>query len=175
MKLPDIYLTMEPTGPAQWNTITFGPLFHQQMSASGGGGQSGSTVRVAQHGTRAVLVNDVDVSIEFGMDAAAIQNQALLDWVKPANFAYDNARPFYIDLFYRGSLVDRVVAVWIDEYRGALPLPYSITADGGVQGAVPSWHVSRRSYLLVRLIDQLRGAVEFDRYFGLSGLKLDGA
>ncbi|WP_374947105.1 hypothetical protein [Agreia sp.] len=172
MQLPQIYLSIEPTGPAQWNAITFGPMYHQNLSASGNG-QGGSVVRVAQHGTRAVLSDDVDISIEFGMDAATIQIEALLDWVKPANFEYDNARPFFVDLFYRGALVDRVIAVWIDQFRAALPLPYSVTADGGVQGAVPTWHVSRRSFLLVRLIDQLRGAAEFDHYFALSGLSLD--
>ena len=175
MQLPQIYLAIEPTGPAQWNSITFGPLFHQNLSASGGGGQGGSVVSVAQHGTRAVLNDDVDIAIEFGLTAATIQIDALLDWVKPANFEYDNARPFFVDLFYRGELVDRVIAVWIDQYRAALPLPYSVTADGGVKGAVPTWHVSRRSFLLVRLIDQLRGGLEFDRYYALSGLTLDRA
>jgi hypothetical protein len=174
VQLPKIYLSIEPTGPAQWNLITFGPMFHQNLSASSGG-QGGSVVRVVQHGTRAVLNDDVDISIEFGMDASGIQIDALLDWVEPANFQYDNARPFYVYLFYRGNLIDRVIAVWIDEYRAALPLPYSVTADGGVPGAVPTWHVSRRSFLLVRLIDQLRGAVEFDRYFAISGLSLDRA
>jgi hypothetical protein len=174
VQLPQIYLSIEPTGPAHWNAITFGPMFHQNLSSSSSG-QGGSVVRVAQHGTRAVLNDDVDISIEFGMDAAAIQIDALLDWVKPASFQYDNARPFFVDLFYRGALVDRVIAVWIDEYRAALPLPYSVTADGGVVGALPTWHVSRRSFLLVRLIDQLRGGLEFDRYFALSGLSLDRA
>ncbi|SMQ75051.1 hypothetical protein [Agreia sp. VKM Ac-1783] len=174
MQLPQIYLSIEPTGPAQWNSLTFGPMFHQNLSASSSS-QGGSVVRVTEHGTRAVLNDDVDISIEFGMDAATIQIDALLDWVKPANFEYDNARPFFVDLFYRGNLVDRVIAVWIDQYRAALPLPYSVTADGGVPGAVPTWHVSRRSFLLVRLIDQLRGGLEFDRYFALSGLSLDRA
>jgi hypothetical protein len=174
MQLPQIYLTIEPTGPVHWNTITFGPMFHQDMS-SYGNGQGGSVVRVAQHGTRAVLSSGVGVAVEFGLDASASQMDALLDWVKPANFQYDVARPFYVDLFYKGSLVDRVIAVWIDEYRAALPLPYAVTADGGVPGAVPTWRVSRRSYLLVRLIDQLRGAVEFDPYFAMSGLTLDAA
>ncbi|MBF4635658.1 hypothetical protein ITJ38_14690 [Agreia pratensis] len=174
MQLPQIYLTIEPTGPAQWNAITFGPIFHQNLSASNTG-QGGSVVRVTQHGSRAVLNDDVDISVEFGMEADDIQIDALLDWVKPANFQYDNARPFFVDLFYGGNLVDRVIAVWIDQYRAALPLPYSVTADGGVPGAVPTWHVSRRSFLLVRLVDQLRGGLEFDRYFALSGLSLDRA
>ncbi|SMG43308.1 hypothetical protein [Agreia pratensis] len=174
MQLPQIYLSIEPTGPAQWNAITFGPIFHQNLSASNTG-QGGSVVRVTQHGSRAVLNDDVDISVEFGMEADDIQIDALLDWVKPANFQYDNARPFFVDLFYGGNLVDRVIAVWIDQYRAALPLPYSVTADGGVPGAVPTWHVSRRSFLLVRLVDQLRGGLEFDRYFALSGLSLDRA
>lgn len=78
------------------------------------------------------------------------------DQYKDVRFPDKKIRYQSIDVFYRGTVIDRVLVHSIDGDRSYLPLADEIS-DGWT---VPAWE-----HDVTRLVDGLRGGSEFDSYF----------
>lgn len=106
-----------------WHHINGGSQFHYDL-----GTVNDLASVFGYHSARAVLLNDVDIAIEYGMTDDPLDRQAwVADW---APFPDPNVHGKYADVFYRGALVDRVHLASVDGGRAFLPAP-TITMTSG--------------------------------------------
>ena len=149
MKLYEIRQLITETEPDYWNVITSGPLFNYNL------GNINEVATVAGwHYGRAVLIEDVDIALEYGMPAHAHAREGWApEW---AQFPDPSASAEYCDVLYRGSIVDRVLLASVDGGRAVLPVPER--REGG-------WIVMDWPYHLARLVDGFGGSCDFEEYF----------
>jgi len=137
-----------------WHYLPEGPLFNYNLGTAG----DAATV-LGWHDARAVLIEDVDVAIEFGLSADPFENRR--DWSPEwAKFPDPTVQVEFCDIYYRNALVDRISMVRVDGGRALLPLP---NRDDG------RWIVFDWPYHLARVINDLQDHREFDSYFSRSG------
>jgi hypothetical protein len=146
----------------EWHTVKNGPYFHDGF----GEVQSaeGHYLEHQTHYYRFVLMSDVDVSIEFGMSLDSDRNAVSLKgfgW--DFTFPDESLRREFIDIFYRGALVDRLLVLDVDGGRSTLPIARKIDGEWAVLG----WE-----HDLVALVDSLGGNSEFNGYFGQTDWKV---
>jgi hypothetical protein len=156
MHLHQLRAKIAATWDEHWNHIQGGPMFNYNL------GTINDVATVAGwHSARAVLQEDVDIAIEYGMpDSAHRPNQ---DWVEEwSAFPDDKIRGEYADVFYRGSLVDRVHLASVDGGRAVLPLPDRREGQ---------WIVLDWPYQVGRIVHELSCPSEsFEDYFRRSGI-----
>ena len=155
MNLHEIYKTIIDTVDDHWNVINSGPQFNYSLGTI----DDVATV-TGYHETRAVLIDDVDIAIEYGMsdDPFDRKKNWTEDW---APFPDKKISAEFCDIFYRGALVDRTLLAIVDGGRATLPLP---TKESG------QWIAMDRPYHLARLVDSFNGGREFESYFERSGI-----
>jgi len=78
-------------------------------------------LRHGEHDSRAVFKPDVDVSIAWGLHLNPDEPAYFSEWTQ--GFPDKNAYAYYADVFYRGSLVDRVPIVAVDGGRYKIAIP----------------------------------------------------
>lgn len=156
MKLYEIHTTIAGTWDDHWNVLNEGPLFNYNL------GTINDVATVAGfHSGRAVLLDDVDIAIEYGMSIDPFGNRG--NWTESwAPFPDPNIVGEYCDIYYRGALVDRVVLASVDGGRATLPMPEK--RDG-------KWIAMDRPYQLARLVDSFTSGREFEGYFKRSGIR----
>lgn len=155
MQLHEIWAKIGESWGEWWNYLPEGPLFNYNL------GNSGDEASVfGWHDARAVLIEDVDIAVEWGMSADPFENRR--DY-KPewAPFADPSVAICYADIFYRGSLVERVSIASVDGGRAYLPTP---------KRKDDRWIVMDRPYQLVKLINDLTDSRDFEPYFERSGI-----
>lgn len=156
MNLYDLRKTVAETWTDHWNLIDNGPLYNHAM-----GTVNDVATVTGFHNARAILLDDLDVAIEFGMpdDPFDARSNWTEDW---APFPDPKIRGEFADLFYRGALVDRVHLASVDGGRAILPLPER--RDG-------EWITLDWPYEMARVVDDLSGSHDFVDYFARSGLR----
>lgn len=155
MQLHEIWAKISESWDEWWNYIPEGPLYNYNLGTDNGAGSV-----LGWHDARAVLIEDVDIAIEWGMSEDPFERRS--DY-KPEWSAFPNpvAHLCRADVFYRGSLVDRILIASVDGGRAYLPVPEH--REGKLV-------VMDRPYQLVRLINDLTGTRDFDSYFERSGI-----
>lgn len=154
MKLHELRSMITETWDDYWNVILEGPLYNYNL------GNSGETATVAGwHSGRAVLMDDVDVAIEWGMPTSMFDREWKPEW---SAFPDPVAHPEYCDILYRGSLVDRVEVASIDGGRAVLPIPTRRDDE---------WIAMDWPYHVARLVDSFSSGREFETYFERSGIR----
>lgn len=155
MQLHEIWNKISESWDEWWNFIPEGPLFNYNLGTS-----NGTAAVLGWHDARAVLNENVNISIEWGMPEDPFENRRDYkpEWAK---FPDPTAHLVYADLFYAGALVDRVLMASVDGGRAYLPVP---KREGD------RWVVMDRPYQLVRLISDISGSRDFDDYFKRSGI-----
>lgn len=150
MQLYEIWGKISESWGDGWNYIPAGPLFNYNLGTV----NEVATV-LGWHDARAVLQEDVDVAIEWGMSSDPFDHRREFkpEW---APFPDPAVALCYADLFYRGSLVDRVSIASVDGGRAYLPTPHRRDDQ---------WVVMDRPYQLARLINDIAGTEEFESYF----------
>ncbi|TQK19110.1 hypothetical protein FBY40_1601 [Microbacterium sp. SLBN-154] len=156
MQLHEIWKEIIESHEGYWNYIPRGPLFNYNLGTS-----NGAAWVAGYHDARAVLLHDVDIALEFGMDSNIWQER---EPAKPEWAPFADREVFFVwcDIMYRGSLVDRVELASVDGGRATLPFPEK--RDG-------EWIVMDRPYHLARVIDDIQGGREFEEYFERSGIR----
>ena len=144
------------TWDERWHLLADGPQFHYNL------GTVGNVASVfGYHSWRAVLNEDVDIAIEFGLNDDPSNDDG--NWTAPwAPFPDESVHGRYADVFYRGALVDRELLASVDGGRAVLPIPSR-------QGK--KWVASHWEHELARLVDELNGHSEFVDYFTRSGME----
>lgn len=123
------------------------------------------------HQSMIVYKEDVDLSIQWGMDARGMDHVKTADqiWREHGHFPDMEARVELADVFWRGALVDRVQLVVVDGGRALLPigdqraLNFDHAAAPGNQEIKWEYSATHFEIGVARLLD---GGGEFDRYFG---------
>ena len=175
MYLTELRGLVANTKTSDWLVVD-GPLFHEATSVKPSN-MTGHPI-VDRPASRAVLVTDIDVALEWGLQArpGSIAKDAK-EWTRDAGFATRAVMPVYVDVFFRGSLVDRVTGVWVDNLTALLPVPHLAPQDavGDLGFAnVAAWRVGRWSHALCRLVDALEEGTRFDDYVRATGFVVDG-
>lgn len=166
MNLNAIRDTITSSSPAGWHRIGDGPYFHNRP-------YHGEDDYDSRHGERAVLIDDVNVSLEWGMSTNGHQDERGHLWARERQFPDPAVYSFWIDVFYAGSLVDRVLAYSVDGGRAYLPRYDQRRTENGDQDAAGTgaWEfpVDEWPYELTKLISGLNGMREFHEYFERAG------
>jgi hypothetical protein len=175
MYLTELRGTIANTAVADWLVVD-GPLFHESTSTKLSN-MTGQVV-VDRPASRAVLVSDIDVALEWGLLARTPDlAKKSPEWTRDVGFSQRTVMPVYLDVFYRGSLVDRVTVAWVDNLTALLPWPHLAPQDAisdlGFSN-VAAWRVSKWSHALCRLVDALEDGGQFDEYFKRVGFVVEG-
>jgi hypothetical protein len=163
------------TTSTDWLVVD-GPLFHEATSVMPSN-TTGHPV-VDRPASRAILVSNIDVAIEWGLQARAGEHtKNAREWTRDAGFSNKTVLPVHVDVFFRGSLVDRVTAIWVDDLSALLPAPHlkpqDAMSDLGFTN-VAAWRVGRWSHALCRLVDALEEGTRFDDYIAATGFVVEG-
>lgn len=175
MYLSELRGVIANTKSTDWLVVD-GPLFHEATSLKPSN-MTGHPI-VDRPASRAVLVTDIDVALEWGLQA--VRGNAVKDakeWTRDAGFSTRAVMPVYVDVFFRGSLVDRVTGIWVDNLAALLPAPRLAPQDSvGDLGFpnVAAWRVGRWSHALCRLVDALEEGTRFDDCMTAAGFVVDG-
>ena len=84
------------------------------------------------HDSYAVHRTEPSLTMAWGLDAYPNERGARqYPWLPEDHYVNDTTHEYYVDFFWNGSLIDRVVVVLVDGGHAVLPLP-SPAADGHV-------------------------------------------
>lgn len=131
------------------------------------------------HDSLIVYREDVDLSIQWGMRSRQLNHieQAEQLWREQGRFPDPKAEAVHADVFWRGSLVDRVQLVYVDGHRALLPvgdqraLNYDHSKAPSEQTVEWKYSATRWEAGIARLLD---GNRDFDRYFQQTGMIIKG-
>ena len=158
---------IEKSQPTDWRVIPGdGPTYQVRYGAITTP-ETGPRVDINEHHTLSVYTPDIDITLAFGMnmDFEYVDDRApvrrTFDW--SSHFPDEETTVCIADLFYRGSLVDRVNYVLVDGARACLP--WAKEYDG--------LKTSRYEYSVARLLNYLPGPSQFDDYFTRAGFVVE--
>lgn len=164
--LQELRVTISDSNASHWNVVGEpGPTYRDRFAVTLG--PAGAHMEADSHLSLAVFKADVDLSIAWGMDLdfawidGTLRDRRKFDWASA--FPDESVWVSIADVFWRGSLVDRVHYVLVDGARALLP--WAREYDG--------LKTSRYEYDVARLLSDLSGHREFEYYFERAGFKLD--
>lgn len=155
MKQYELWNLITESWDTWWTYLPEGPLFNYNLGTS-----NGQATVWGYHDARAVLIEDIDVAIEWGMSSDPLEHRRDFtpEW---APFPDPTVELCFADIYYRGALVERISIASVDGGRMYLPTPEK--HEG-------SWVVMDRPYQLVRVINDITNARDFESYFERSGI-----
>ena len=155
--LEDIRGYVRNSGPDDWHVIEEGPTYRNRFVNSVGPGEQWRLDEDSHH-TVLVYTPDVDLTIAYGMtfDIRDSGPSRKFEW--SSVFPDSAVEIDMADIFWRGSLVDRVDYAYVDGARGIVPM------GGGHQGL----KVTSYERDVARLLHSLKGGQfgSFDEFFG---------
>lgn len=156
MDLNELRATISDSDASEWHRIVRqGPTYRDRFGSWTGPGDSWG-IETDSHGEVAVYKPDIDLTIAYGMADSQHASPGGLSFKWSESFPDKEIREISLaDVFWHGSLVDRVNYVYADGGQVVLPL------GAGHQGL----RVTRYDYSVARLLDELSGRGEFERYY----------
>jgi hypothetical protein len=110
----------------------------------------------AEHASRAVLREDLDVGLVWGMrDSSSIEGPVEVSWATPLQRPV--VQGHVVEVLYRGQPVEREVYASLEEGRGIVPWPtprYPGSAASD-RHAPPVWEVTHWQLDLILLLNEL--------------------
>ena len=157
MNFIELRETIGNSDASEWRRIERqGPTYRDRFGSWSSPSEGTSGVDTDSHTTIAVYQPDIDLTIAYGMAERMhpAQDELSLEWSN--NFADSTIREInLIDVFWRGSLVDRLQYAHVDGPRAILPI------GDGHQGL----RITRYEYSVVRLLSDIEVYDEFETYF----------
>ncbi|MDH6245503.1 hypothetical protein [Mycobacterium sp. OTB74] len=141
--------------PSDWRRVkAMGPTYRDRFGSwTGPGEQAG--IDHDSHAEVAVYRPDIDLTIAYGMPESQHERNLAFTWSKA--FPDKEIREISIaDIFWRGSLVDRVNYVYVDGGRGIVPI------GSGHQGL----RITQYDLAVARLLSDISDYHEWERYYG---------
>jgi len=170
MNINELRSTVLAAAADSWRMLPIGPFFHDRLHVDG---DYDATTFSHTHSHRAVLSSDIDISIEWGMDDGRERDEHHL-WAETSGFPDPAVNTQGVDVFYRGSLVDRTQILAVDGNRSYVPTYRMVRVDDGdpvnVEVAKYAFHTSFWEFHLTGLINQLVGLDDFESYVTQSGI-----
>jgi hypothetical protein len=151
MRLDEVHTAIAQTNPEDWRRIE-APLYNHWIDWSTSGFEGSVT-----HTSRAVLRSDIDIAIEWGMNRPGDRDEHH-PWADGC-FADPVAQSFWVDVFYRGSHIDRQTLIAVDGNRAYIPSPTPKRVDSddlfqNREDAVFTWTISERDYQFAAVINR---------------------
>lgn len=132
-----------------------GPTYRDRFGAWSSPADGTSGLDHDTHAELAVYRPDIDLTIAYGMPQSQHGHSLTFKWSEA--FPDSEIREISIaDIFWRGSLVDRVNYVYVDGGRGIVPI------GGGHQGL----RINQYQLVVARLLSGIADYDDWDRYFG---------
>lgn len=154
--LHEIRNLVRTSSSTDWHIIEDGPTYRNRFASSTGPGDQWRLEEDSHH-TVLVYIPDVDLTIAYGMtfDLRGSGPTREFEWSKV--FPDPSVEIDMADVFWRGSLIDRVDYAYVDGARGIVPM------GGGHQGL----KVTSYERDVARLLHSLRsgGFGTFERFF----------
>ena len=174
MKLQQVRDMVSASSRGDWHVITCwghgsGPSYRDRFTGwTGSDGQK--YIEVQSHGLHAVYEDDVALAITCGMELTDGRDKRKLAWAEKA-FGDELVTFDFADVFYAGTLVDRVITVSVDSANAILPVPLS-----GAEGESPTVSAYKRD--VARTVHnfehQSTGYESFDSYMERAGIIVVG-
>lgn len=148
MRLEELRELLTASSANQWSKLEAGPLYREGYTVYGSGPDASMSVR--WHYEAAVYRDDVDLTLQWGMSQGSDwdDDDRTFEWAQ--GLVDKKARMSFVDVFWRGVLVDRYVLASIDGGHGLVPMPYTATS-----GHYPT--VNTRQVQVAKLIAELEG------------------
>jgi hypothetical protein len=140
--------------PDDWHRILRSrPVYREDFNTWMSPAKAAAGMNVGSHGYGAIYRPDIGLTIAYGMRSPFSPSEPSLQW---AAFPDPTKVTVHIaDVFWRGSLVDRVDYAVVDSGRYILPI-----------GEGPQWlGIDHHDYAVARLLDTLEGGDRFDLYY----------
>lgn len=152
MNFIELRETITHSDATEWQRVArMGPTYRDRFATwTGPGDEMG--IEIEAHGSVAVYQPDIDLTIAYGMSAPGAPTHPSFQW---ATFPDPEVSIHIADVFWRGSLVDRVDFVYVDGGRCILPL------GDGHQGL----RITSYEYTIARLLDSLESGDRFEEYY----------
>ena len=153
--LQEIRDLVRKSAPLDWHKVEEGPTYRSRFGFSKG---PGARWRLEEDSHHAILVYtpNVDLTIAYGMDYDPTRKDTPeFEWSKV--FPDKSVHICFGDIFWRGSLVDRIHYALVDGARGILPM-----GEGRDGLKITSWERDA-----ARLLHYLKGGNfgTFDEFF----------
>jgi hypothetical protein len=145
--------TITDSDPQEWLSV-HRPVFLQDHQFGTAGGVSG-VLDIQEHHAVFTLKSDLSISIATGLPWDS-GREFQEDWAM--GFPDKRATADYLDLCWNGRPIYRAIRVLVDGARAGLPVPRAGTLE-----------IPETQNTLFRLVDQIGGAHEYDRYFSMAG------
>ncbi|CDM76135.1 hypothetical protein [Mycobacterium marinum] len=172
MDLRTLRQTITESAPKDWNHIICwgygsGPIYHHGLTSEYKDNRIQTEAR--SHSNMAVLSTDIDISIAWGYDP----DDSLWNRGHKQTFDFNDFLPqfpddkvsrMYVDVFYRGALVDRKLYIVADGARYYVPIPRrafpnkTSTTDLGE----PEFHYTSWDLGLARIVSSFELGESFD-------------
>ncbi|WP_125079865.1 hypothetical protein [Mycobacterium sp. P7213] len=155
MNFDELRALVANSGPADWQRVrSAGPTYRDRFGSWSSPANNTSGIDHDSHAELAVYRPDIDVTIAYGMPESRYDRDLTFRWSEA--FADSQIREISLaDIFWRGSVVDRINYVYVDGGRGIVPL------GGGHQGL----EITQYELAVVRLISGISDYRQFDRYY----------
>ena len=155
MNFAELRRTVADSDATEWHRILRqGPTYRNRFGSWSSPREGTSGIETDSHLSVAVYKPDIDLTLAYGMPEQMHREELSFEWSK--NFADDKIREISIaDVFWRGSLVDRVNYVYVDGARGILPM-----GEGNA-----GLNITRYEWSVAFLLSEIEGLTEFERYY----------
>ena len=164
MTLDELRTLVSGSASHDWSRILkSGPTYRDRFGGWSNPYDGTSGLDHDAHPELAVYRPDIDLTIAYGMTESQHDRDLTFQWSQ--RFPDSEIRQIsLVDFFWRGSLVDRLNYVYVDGARGILPL------GGGHQGLA----ITQYELAVARLLSDISGYREFDRYYSPVPFELEG-
>lgn len=155
MTLDELRTIIISSTSRDWSRITAaGPTYRDRFGSWSRPADGTSGVEHDSHTEAAVYRPDIDLTISYGMPES--QHDRNLSFAWSENFPDSNIREISIaDIFWRGSLVDRVNYVYVDGGGAIVPLGRD---NQGLR-------INQYELAVARLLSGIADYQEFDQYY----------
>jgi hypothetical protein len=167
VKLEEIKWMVSESTPEDWSVLPDGPTYHDWISQVASSGQR--WVEVDSHHSVVVYKDDVDLRLAWGLTHSL--NLSFDGWSWPDK----SISRLFVDVFWRGALVDRRHVLLVDGGRCYLPNParaHVRTGESIEDSETIGWTATKSDVALARLLQRLArpGDTEFEGYLEQSGV-----
>jgi len=161
--------TVLSSSPSEWTRVAgrVAPQFVGEVSA---GDQR--WLEVAEHDSRWVLKQDVQISLAYGMDSS--DPEFSLSFPLMDKFSDPKITGIWVEMQLNGVAIRRVQLILVDGARAVLPTPRNVVrGDSPADFELVGYSTTRAEVTLARLVDELNGRTEFDSYLERSGMMVE--
>lgn len=159
MRLEELIQIISESSSEDWNVMEYNTLLSNVTT------DDNNVVYADYHTNRAAYRPNVSIGLAWGLNHNTDFHE---QW---ANCHPDiNASSHYLDTFYNGMLVERIIYVVIDGGRSYMPLPHR---EMNENHETTGWYIIREEYEFFQLFNSLQSFdTQYNSYLRSSGIEV---